>query len=64
MPARKKLGRPTEIPDRVRLDIYLSARELRAIAQAAKRANVSTSAWVRDKALTALTTDRTRRTRG
>jgi hypothetical protein len=60
MPARKKLGRPTEIPDRVRLNIYLSAGELRAIARAAKRAHVSTSAWVRAVALAALK-DRTGR---
>jgi hypothetical protein len=54
MGARKKLGRPSEIPNRVKLFVYLTAGERQAIARAAKRANVSTSAWVRAVALTAL----------
>jgi hypothetical protein len=54
-------GRPPEIPNRRKLQVYLSAGELRAIARAAKHANVSTSAWMRAVALAALK-DRTGRT--
>jgi len=56
MPARKKLGRPPEIPDRVELVVYLSRKERGAIARAARQADVSVSAWVRAVALTALGT--------
>jgi hypothetical protein len=56
MPARKRLGRPTEIPDRVELIVYLSRKERGAIARAARLADVSVSAWVRAVALTALGT--------
>jgi hypothetical protein len=52
MPAR--LGRPPEIPDRVTLYVYVSAREQRRIARAARRAKVSASAWIRAVALAAL----------
>jgi hypothetical protein len=62
MGARKRLGRPPEIPNRVKVFVYLRAGERQAIARAAKRANVSTSAWMRATALAALTEDRTRRT--
>jgi hypothetical protein len=61
MPARKRLGRPPEIPDRVELIVYLSRSERGAIVRAAKRADVSASAWVRAVALAALK-DRTKRT--
>ena len=61
MGVRKRLGRPPEIPNRVKLFIYVTAGERQAIARAAKRANVSTSAWVRAVALAALP-DRTGRT--
>ncbi len=57
MPARPpspRLGRPTEIPNRVKLEVYLTGRERRAIVAAATQANVSASAWVRAAALTAL----------
>jgi hypothetical protein len=60
MGARKKLGRPPEIPNRVKLFVYLRAGERQAIARAAKQANVSTSAWMRAVALAALK-DRTGR---
>lgn len=60
MPARKKLGRPREIPDRVELVVYLTRVERAAIQRAAQRADVSTSAWVRAVVLAALP-DRTRR---
>jgi hypothetical protein len=61
MPTRKRLGRPTEIPDRVELVVYLSGKERGGIVRAAKQANVSASAWVRAVALAALK-DRTKRT--
>jgi hypothetical protein len=48
------MGRPTEIPDRVKLEVYMTARERRRITQAAKRAKVSASAWMRGLALVAL----------
>jgi hypothetical protein len=54
MPARKRLGRPPEIPDRVELVVYLSRSDRRAIIRAAKQADVSASAWVRAVALAAL----------
>jgi hypothetical protein len=56
MPTRKRtpLGRPTEIPDRVRLHVYVTGGEARRIALAAKRAHVSVSAWMRARALAAL----------
>jgi hypothetical protein len=60
MQARKRLGRPPEITDRVELVVYLSRKERGAIARAARQADVSVSAWVRAVALAALT-DRTRR---
>ena len=60
MPARKKLGRPTEIPDRVELVVYLRRKERGAIVRAARQADVSASAWVRAVALAALR-DRTGR---
>ena len=60
MPARKRLGRPTEIPDRVELVVYLARSEQREIVRAAQLAHVSASAWVRTVALAALK-DRTRR---
>jgi hypothetical protein len=60
MPARTRIGRPPEIPNRVELVVYLSRPERTAIRRAAKRADVSTSAWVRAVALAALQ-DRTRR---
>jgi hypothetical protein len=60
MPARKRLGRPTEIPDRVELVVYLTRSERREIVRAAQQAHVSASAWVRTVALAALK-DRTRR---
>jgi hypothetical protein len=60
MPARKRLGRPIEIPDRVELVVYLTRSERREIVRAAQRADVSTSAWVRAVALAALK-DRTGR---
>jgi len=47
-------GRPLEIPDRVTLAVYLSAPERRAIRRAARRAQVSASAWVRAAALAML----------
>lgn len=56
-----RTGRPPEIPDRVKLQVYLSRSELRAIARLAKGADVSTSAWVRKLVLAALR-DRTGRT--
>jgi hypothetical protein len=56
-----KAGRPPEIPNRRKLQVYLSRTELRAIKQVAKEANVSASAWVRAVALAALR-DRTGRT--
>jgi hypothetical protein len=40
----------------VKLDVFLEAGELRAIKHAAKRADVSASAWVRAVALAALKT--------
>jgi hypothetical protein len=52
MPVRT--GRPTEIPDRVTLYVYVTAREQRRIARAARRARLSASAWVRAAALAAL----------
>jgi hypothetical protein len=61
MPTRNRLGRPTEIPDRVELIVYLTRSERRQIVQAAKQADVSASAWVRARALAALA-GRTRRT--
>ena len=54
MPARKGPGRPPEIPDRVTLYVYLTAAERRRIAQAAHRAKLSVSAWMRIAALTTL----------
>jgi len=59
MPARR--GRPPIFRRRVKLDVFLEAGELRAIKHAAKRADVSASAWMRAVALAALK-DRTRRT--
>lgn len=56
-----KAGRPPEILNRVKLQVYLSAGELRAVARAAKHANVSASAWIRALAVAALK-DRTGRT--
>lgn len=47
-------GRPAEIPDRAKLQVYLSRSELRAVARRAKRADMSTSAWVRALVLAAL----------
>jgi hypothetical protein len=47
-------GRPPEIPQRVTLYVYLSAPEQRRIARAARRAHLSTSAWLRQVALAAL----------
>jgi len=55
LPAR--VGRPPEIPDRVTLYVYLTARERRAIARAAKRARISASAWMRALAVAALQAD-------
>ena len=49
-----RVGRPTEISDRVTLAVYLTAHEQRRIARAARRANVSASAWVRAVALATL----------
>jgi hypothetical protein len=49
-----KAGRPPEISNRVKLQVYLSAGELRAIKRVAKQADVSASAWVRSAALATL----------
>jgi hypothetical protein len=56
MTARKRraLGRPTEIHNRVRLDVYMTRAERKAINSAARAAHVSASAWVRAAALAAL----------
>jgi hypothetical protein len=40
-------GRPTEIPDRVKLDVYLSAAERDMLATVAAADGLSLSAWVR-----------------
>ena len=56
-----RLGRPTEIPDRTSLRVYLSRAEQRAVARLARSADVSSSAWVRALVLTALR-DRTGKT--
>jgi hypothetical protein len=61
MPAR--LGRPPLFRQRVKLEVFLEAGELRAIKQMAKQADVSASGWVRSVALAALR-DRTGRTSG
>jgi len=47
MSTQKHLGRPTEIPDRVDLVVYLTRQERAAIIRAAQRAGVSVSAWCR-----------------
>jgi hypothetical protein len=57
-----RMGRPPEFRRRVRLEVLLEASERRAIERAAKRANVSTSAWVRAVALAALQDRPERRT--
>ena len=49
-----RLGRPPEIPNRVTLWVYVTAQEQRRIARAAKRANLSASAWLRTLAVAAL----------
>jgi hypothetical protein len=49
-----RIGRPPEIPDRVKLEVYLTAREREALARAATQAKVSASAWVRRLILDAL----------
>jgi hypothetical protein len=50
----RRRGRPPEIPDRVTLAVYLTAQERRRLARAARQQQMSTSAWVRAIALTAL----------
>jgi hypothetical protein len=57
----ERTSRPPEIPDRVKVEVYLTAREHRAIHRAAAQARVSRSAWVRALVVAALT-DGTRRT--
>jgi hypothetical protein len=47
MAARPRLGRPRELPDRVRVSVYLTAREQRTLARVAQRAQLTTSAWLR-----------------
>jgi hypothetical protein len=54
MALRKRRGRPPEIPHRIGLRVYVSRREGRAIAAAARQAGRSASAWVRAVAVAAL----------
>ena len=54
MALRRRRGRPPEIPHRIRLGVYLSCQEGRAIAAAAAQIGKSASAWMRDLALAAL----------
>jgi hypothetical protein len=49
-----RLGRPPIFRQRVKLDVFFEAAELRAIKRAARRATVSASAWVRAAALARL----------
>ena len=53
MALRRRRGRPPEIPHRIRLGVYLSRHEGRALAAAAAQVGKSASAWMCDLALAA-----------
>jgi hypothetical protein len=49
-----RTGRPPELPDRRKVEVYVTGREQGAIDRAARQAQLSRSAWVRGLVLVAL----------